>query len=79
MRRIRSRVVAGVAAIAIPAAALVVTAAPAQARPRSCDNIMQSMIFFELAMQGDTGESAQYFAQDNRMFNMEARLYRTAC
>ena len=79
MRRIRSRVVAGVAAVAIPAAALVSIAGPAQARPRSCDNILQSMIFFELAMQGDSGDSAHYFAQDQRMFNYEAALYRRAC
>lgn len=82
MRRIRSRVVTSVTAIAISAAtaaaAVVATAAPAQARPRSCANIMQTMIFFELATQGDTGASAQYFAQDNRMFNYEVRLYNAA-
>lgn len=74
-RRIRSRVVAGVAAVAIPAAALVATAAPAQARPRSCDNLMQSMMFFALAIQMDTGESAQYLALDTRMFNYNVRLF----
>ena len=78
MRRIRSRVVAGVAAIAISAAAVVATAAPAQARPRSCANIMQSMMFFELAMQLDTGDSAQYLAQDTRMFNYNVRLFHAA-
>lgn len=75
MRRIRSRVVAGVAAIAIPAAAVVATAAPAQARPRSCDNLMQSMMFFALAIQMDSGDSAQYLAQDTRMFNYNVRLF----
>ena len=75
MRRIRSRVVAGVAAFAIPATALVVTAAPAQARPRSCANIAQSMMFFDLAMQGDTGASAGYLAMDTRMFMYEVRLF----
>jgi hypothetical protein len=78
MRRIRSRVVAGVTAIAIPAAALVATAAPAQARPRSCANIAQSMMFFELAMQLDTGASARYLVQDTRMFIYELRLYNGA-
>lgn len=82
MSRIRSRAVAGVTAIAISgaaaAAAVVATAAPAQARPRSCMNIMQSMMFFELAMELDTGVSAQYFAQDSRMFNYEVRLYNNA-
>jgi len=74
-RPIRSRVVAGVAAFAIPATALVVTAAPAQARPRSCANIAQSMMFFDLAMQGDTGASAGYLAVDTRMFMYEVRLF----
>jgi hypothetical protein len=78
MRRIRSRVVAGVAAIALSATGLAVTAGSAQARPRSCWNIGQSMEFFWLAMQMDTGASAQYFAQDNRMYNYEIRLYNAA-
>ena len=78
MRRISSHVVAGVAAIAISATAIVATAAPAQARPRSCMNIMQSMMFFELAMQMDTGASAQYLAGDTRMFNYEVRVYNGA-
>jgi hypothetical protein len=73
--RIRSRVIAGVAAIAIPATALVATAAPAQARPRSCANIQQTLMFFALAIQMDTGESASYLAQDTRQFNANARLY----
>jgi hypothetical protein len=77
-RRIRSRVVAGVAAIAIPATAVVATAAPAQARPRSCANIAQSVMFFELAMQGDTGASARYLAGDTRMFMYETRLFTSA-
>jgi putative Ca2+/H+ antiporter (TMEM165/GDT1 family) len=78
MRRIRSRVVAGVAATAMSAAAVVAIAAPAQARPRSCANIMQSMMFFALAIQMDTGESAQYLAQDTRMFNYNVRLFHGA-
>lgn len=78
MHRIRSRVIAGGAAIAISAAAVVATAAPAQARPRSCANIMQSMMFFELAMQLDTGASSQYLARDTRMFNYEIRIYNGA-
>lgn len=36
------------------------------------------MEFFWLAMQSDTGASAQYFAQDNRMHNYELRLYNAA-
>jgi hypothetical protein len=78
MRRIRSRVVAGVTATAISGAAVVAIAAPAQARPRSCANIMQSVIFFELAMQGDTGPYARYLAEDTRMYNLEMRLYNGA-
>jgi hypothetical protein len=78
MRRIRSRVVAGVAATAMSAAAVVAIAAPAQARPGSCANIMQSMMFFALAIQMDTGESAQYLAQDTRMFNYNVRLFHGA-
>ena len=82
MRRIRSRVVAGVTTIAISAAAaataVVATAAPAQARPRSCANITQSMMFFELAMEMDTGASARYLVQDTRMYNYEVRLYNAA-
>jgi hypothetical protein len=78
MRRIRSRVVAGVAAAAMSGTAVVAIAAPAQARPRSCANIMQSMLFFELAMQGDTGPQAGYLAQDTRMYNYEVKVYARA-
>jgi hypothetical protein len=82
IRRIRSRVVAGVAAIAMSATAAaaigVATAGTAQARPRSCANIAQSMEFFWLAMTYDTGASTQYFAQDNRMYNYEIGLYNAA-
>ena len=76
--RIRARVSAGVVAIALSATGLAVTAGSAQARPRSCWNIGQSMEFFWLAMTNDTGASAQYFAQDNRMYNYEVRLYNAA-
>ncbi len=75
MHRIGARVGAGVAAVAISAAGLAVTAGPAQARPRSCANIMQSMEFFWLAMTYDTGAQAAYFARDNRMYNYEIGLY----
>jgi hypothetical protein len=78
MHRIGARVGAGVVAIALSAAGLAVTAGSAQARPRSCWNIGQSMEFFWLAMTNDTGASAQYFAQDNRMYNYEVRLYNAA-
>ena len=74
-RRIRSRAVASVAAIAVSGAALVTIAAPAQALPRSCDNIAQSIMFFELAIDSDTGPYARYLAQDTRMWNYEVRLY----
>jgi hypothetical protein len=78
MHRIGARVGAGVVAIALSATGLAVTAGSAQARPRSCWNIGQSMEFFWLAMTNDTGASAQYFAQDNRMYNYEVRLYNAA-
>jgi len=78
MHRIGARVGAGVVAIALSAAGLAVTAGSAQARPRSCWNIGQSMEFFWLAMRSDSGASAQYFAQDNRMYNYEIRLYNAA-
>jgi hypothetical protein len=78
MRRIRSRVVAGVAVTAISAAGVVATTATAQARPRSCWNIGQSMMFFQLAMQMDTGASARYLVQDTRMYNYEVGLSNAA-
>ncbi|MDQ1463417.1 MAG: hypothetical protein QOC73_358 [Actinomycetota bacterium] len=78
MRRIRSRVVAGVAAISISGAAVVAAAVPAQARPRSCWNISQSMMFFDLAMQMDTGAYARYLVQDTRMYNYEVGLFNRA-
>jgi len=78
IHRIGARVGAGVVAIALSATGLAVTAGSAQARPRSCWNIGQSMEFFWLAMQMDTDASAQYFAQDNRMYNYEIRLYNAA-
>jgi len=80
VRRFRSRMVAGVAATAMSATAVVAIAAPAQARPRSCDNISQSMLFFDLAMQGDTGPYAIYLARDTRMFMYEVSLFaRSGC
>jgi hypothetical protein len=78
MHRIGARIGAGVVAIAISGAGLAATAGTAQARPRSCANIMQSMEFFWLAMTNDTGASARYFAQDNRMYNYEIGLYNGA-
>jgi hypothetical protein len=74
----RTRVVASVAAIAMSGIAVVGSAVPAQARPRSCANISQSMEFFYLAMQMDTGASAGYWATDNRMYNYEIGLYNRA-
>ncbi len=77
-RRVRSRVTAAVAAIGVSAAIVVATADPAQARARSCDNIAQSMIFFWLAMEDDTGVNAHYLAGDTRMYNLQVSLYRGA-
>jgi hypothetical protein len=73
-RRVRSLAMAAVAAMVVSGVA-VLTAAPAQARPRSCNNILQSMMFFSLAVEMDTGPYAQYLARDQRMLNYEWDLY----
>jgi hypothetical protein len=73
-RRVRSLAIAAVAAVVVSGVA-VLTAAPAQARPRSCNNILQSMMFFSLAVEMDTGPDAQYLARDQRMLNYEWDLY----
>jgi hypothetical protein len=73
-RRARPLAMAAVAAMVVSGVA-VATAAPAQARPRSCNNILQSLMFFSLAVEMDTGPSAQYLARDQRMLNYEWDLY----
>ena len=70
--------IAAIAAIAISGTVVLATASPAQAMPRSCNDIMSSVMFFELAMDGDTGPYARYWARDSRMFNYEIRLYNNA-
>ena len=76
--RLRTRLVASAAAIALSGTAVVASAVPAQARARSCENIGQSMMFFWLAMESDTGAYAGYWAADNRMYNYEIRVYNNA-
>lgn len=73
--RVRRQVAAGVVAISMSGAAVVVAAVPAQAMPRSCNDIANTIEFFELAMDMDTGAYARYYASDYRYWNREIRLY----
>ena len=76
--KMRSRFLTSVAVLGISASTLVVAAAPAQARPRSCANLYQSLIFFSLAMDLDTGVNAQYLARDTYWYNRVGSQYDAA-
>ena len=56
----------------------VLTASPAQARPRSCQNIAGSIMFFQLAVEMDTGPYARYLANDQRWLSYNLALYARA-
>jgi plasmid replication initiation protein len=75
IRRVRRRIAASVAAITMSGVAVVGAAVPAQAMPRSCNDIANTIEFFELAMDMDTGAYARYYATDYRYWNYEIRLY----
>ena len=75
----QSLAAAAVAAMVVSGVA-VATATPAQARPRSCNNILQSLMFFSLAVEMDTGPYSQYLARDQQLLNYEWDLYgRSGC
>lgn len=74
-RRARRWVTASVTAITISGVTVIGAAAPAQAMPRSCNDIANTMLFFELAMDMDTGAYAGYYASDNRYWYRAMRLY----
>lgn len=75
--RIRSAV-AAVTALAVSGAVIVATASPAQAMPRSCHDIMSSIIFFELAMDDDIGANGRFWVGDYQRYNYDMRLYYNA-
>ena len=73
--RVRQRVATSVAAITMSGVAVVGAAVPAHAMPRSCNNIADTIAFFELAMDLDVGPYASYFARDYRAWSQNVRLY----
>ncbi len=74
-RRIRTRVLASVATITMAGGAALATAAPANAMPRSCNDIANTMLFFQLAMEMDTGPYARFYASDSRHYDQQVRLW----
>jgi len=74
-RRLGARVVASLAGIALFGGTALATAAPANAMPRSCNDIANTVLFFEIAMDLDTGPYARFYDRDYRYWNRAIGLY----
>ena len=55
--------------------AVVTAAVPAQAMPRTCNDIANTIAFFEISMELDTGMYGRLYARDEYFLNYEIRLY----